>query len=127
MRKYLYVFVLMLLISVFMVNCTGNSGNMVYTDPSKTIEIESGKQFDIKLEGNATTGYEWEPSFDQNYIKLVNKEYKVESDPGRVGAPGEQYFTFQALKQGTTEITIVYKRSWEEGSADKKVFKVNIK
>jgi len=126
-KKYIFLSIAIVIALVVIVACTGSPQITTYTDPGKTIEVKAGEQFSIMLEGNATTGYNWEPSFDESYIKKVSQEYKVESDPGRVGAPGEQYFTFEALKQGTTDITIVYKRAWEEGSADKKVFKVNIK
>ena len=52
-----------------------------------------------------------------------------EKATGLVGAGGTQYFRFKALKTGETEITLVYKRSWEESTPQDvtKVFTVNIR
>ena len=46
-----------------------------------------------------------------------------------VGAGGVEFFRFKALKSGQTEITMVYRRPWEEPSPQDvtKVFVVKIK
>ncbi len=61
-------------------------------------------------------------------LELVEKIYKLaeEAEHEIVGTGGVDYFRFRALKKGTTEITMVYKRSWEEEGIDQKVFTVNI-
>jgi len=46
---------------------------------------------------------------------------------GVVGAGGTELFRFRALNSGEVEITMVYKRAWEEEILDQKVFKVDIK
>ena len=46
---------------------------------------------------------------------------------GMVGAGGVEHFRFKALKEGKTEVELVYKRPWEEGVAERKVFTVNVK
>ena len=58
----------------------------------------------------------------------MESSYKTgkEARKGTVGAGGTQYFHFKANKSGKTEITLVYKRSWENGSAEQKVFSVDI-
>ena len=100
----------------------------VYTDASATIDTAAGKQFNIVLDGNATTGYMWEASYDKAYLSLVKDEYKQnESKQGMVGVPGKHYFTFQALKAGKTEVTLNYKRAWEDSPIETKVFNINIK
>ena len=58
----------------------------------------------------------------------MEKTYKLakEAEHEIVGAGGVDYFRFKALKAGEAEITMVYKRPWEEESIDQKVFTVNI-
>jgi inhibitor of cysteine peptidase len=71
----------------------------------------------------------WQESHDETILELVEKTYKLgeEAKQGAVGAGGVEYFRFKTLKAGKTEITMVYKRPWEEESIDQKVFTVNIK
>ena len=99
-----------------------------YTDPSQDIEIGVGEQFIITLESNPTTGYEWQADFDESLLKLVQDEFKpAKTGPGMTGVGGKQSFTFQGVKKGKTEVTLTYKRSWEEGFAEQKVFAISIK
>lgn len=127
MKKYFYISMAVLVLAGMLAGCS-SSGVAIYTDPSKTIETGSGQQFSIVLDGNYTTGYQWEASFDQAYIKMVSQEYKQnESKPGMVGVPGKQNYVFQALKQGSTKVTCTYKRSFETSPGEQKVFNVTIK
>jgi inhibitor of cysteine peptidase len=105
-----------------------SSGMTTYSDPSKTIEAGNGQQFTVVLDGNYTTGYIWEASFDQASLKLVSQDYKAnESKQGMLGVPGKASFVFQALKQGSSKITFTYKRPSEINPGDQKVFNVTIK
>jgi len=106
--------------------CAG--GIETYTDADKTINANVNQQFVIALNSNPTTGYNWEESYDEAMLKLVESKYEPgkQAEEGMVGAGGTQYFRFQSLKTGKTEITLAYKRSWETESADQKVFTVDI-
>jgi len=106
--------------------CAG--GIETYTDADKTINANVNEEFVITLDSNPTTGYNWEEDYDEAMLKLVESKYEMskQAEEGMVGAGGTQYFRFQALKTGKTEITLTYKRSWETESADQKVFTVDI-
>lgn len=41
----------------------------------QTIEKEVGEDFEIVLEANLTTGYQWTVEFDQNYLQLIERNY----------------------------------------------------
>jgi inhibitor of cysteine peptidase len=99
-----------------------------YTDPGQTINIGINQQFVIALGSNPTTGYSWQESHDTTILELVEKIYKEEAKEGVVGAGGVEYFRFKALKAGETEITLVYKKQWEEPTPAEvtKVFIINI-
>jgi len=102
-----------------------------YTDSGQTIDIGVNQEFVIALGSNPTTGYGWQESHDESMLELVEKTYKLgkEAEQGMVGAGGVEYFRFKPLKTGETEITLVYKRPWEEPTPQDvtKVFTVNIK
>ena len=49
------------------------------------------------------------------------------AEQGVVGAGGTELFRFKALESGEVEITMVYKRTWEEEVLDQKVFTVDVK
>ena len=101
---------------------------VVYTDANQTINAEVNQEFTIALDANPTTGYQWQENHDNSALSLVTSEYKPdEKAPGLVGGGGTQYYRFKTLKTGQTEISLVYKRTWETESIEQKIFTVNIK
>ncbi|XOB40917.1 MAG: protease inhibitor I42 family protein [Candidatus Nealsonbacteria bacterium] len=62
------------------------------------IEKEVGEDFEIVLEANLTTGYQWTIEFDQNYLQLIEKNYvpdfqentrmSMSLEKGRIQSPG---------------------------------------
>ena len=102
-----------------------------YTDSGQTIDISVNQEFVIALGSNPTTGYGWQESYDESILELVEKTYKPgeATKQGMVGAGGVEYFRFKPLKAGETEITLVYKRPWEEPTPQDvtKVFTVSIR
>jgi len=119
--------VVALLATSLVAGCVGEV--KTYTDSGQTINIDVNREFVVALGSNPTTGYSWQESHDETMLELVGKTYKPgkEAEQGAVGAGGVEYFRFKALKMGKTEITLVYKRLWEEEPLEQKVFIVNIK
>ena len=86
------------------------------SDNNSDIAIEIDEMFDISLESNPTTGYEWDvKECDYSVLELVNKDYVTAENqtPPVAGAGGLQNWTFKGLKDGETALKIVYWRSWE--------------
>lgn len=102
-----------------------------YTDAGKTISTSINGEFTIALGSNMTTGYSWQPVYDNSSISLQNKEYKESDTTGKqiVGAGGTQYFYFKALKSGEYKITFTYYRPWETPTPQDQVqdFTINVK
>lgn len=98
----------------------------VYTSADNKIVVPVGESFTIELEGNPTTGYEWELQFDNDKLKVVDRQYQP---PGTdaVGGGGKERFRLKAIKRGDTVIRAIYKRAWEPGSIEEKKFNVQIK
>ena len=116
-------------ISILVVSLIAGCGGVeVYADSEQVINTTVNQEFIIALDSNPTTGYGWEASYDENMLSLEKEEYNPDAKaPGLVGAGGTQYYQFQALKVGETEITVTYKRSWETEYYEQKVFTVDIK
>ena len=128
MKKLVILLVASILVVSLIGGCGGGAGATCIIDPMETISTNVGQEFVIALDSNPTTGYNWEEHHDDSLLSLVDDEYKPdEKAAGLVGAGGTQYFQFKALKTGETIIIVTYKRSWEEGYAEQKVFNVDIK
>ena len=126
----LKIMVMSLVVAVFLLaGCSpAISTPKEYTSSAQAIEVKVGEQFMITLESNPTTGYQWESSFDQNFIKLVKSEYIADPETqGLVGAGGVEQFVFEGLKAGDTQIEMTYKRSWEQEADETDTFTVLIK
>ena len=121
---------LILVVMVTILLVTGCAGGIkTYPDSAQTINTGTNQEFIIALDSNPTTGYSWQASYDESVLELVGKSYEMgeEAKQGVVGAGGVEYFQFKVLKAGKNEITLVYKRPWEEESLYQKVFTVIIK
>jgi inhibitor of cysteine peptidase len=126
MRRFLVLFLMAVVAACLAAGCAGAE---TYTDAGQTISTGVNQQFNIALESNPTTGYSWQESYDNAMLELVDKTYEPGegAQQGLVGAGGTEHFRFKALKAGETEITLTYKRPWEEESLEQKVFRVSIK
>lgn len=84
----------------------------ILTACSKT----KSKNMTIELPGNATTGYTWNTVIaDETIISLTKEDFVSENNNKEVvGAGGNYIYTFKGLKEGTTVVNFIYKRSWEE-------------
>jgi inhibitor of cysteine peptidase len=100
-----------------------------YTDEGQGIDIGLNQQFVIALGSNpGSTGYGWEASYDETMLKLVEKIYQEKPQSGLVGAGGIEYFRFEALKAGRTQVTLTYKQPWEGGGiGETKIFVVHVR
>jgi len=128
-KRFLLLVAVAMVATCMLAGCVGQV--KTYTDSGQTINIGVNQQFVIALGSNPTTGYSWQVSYDKTMLELMEKTYKPgkEAKQGKVGAGGTEFFRFKALKMGETEISLVYKRPWEEPTPQNitKVFTINIK
>ncbi len=92
---------------------TSNSVNYTITCTSSNVTqgnaalVSQGENFTIRLQANPSTGYDWQPSYDNSSITLVNRAFASgpsTSSATVVGVGGTDLFTFQAVTVGTTVI-----------------------
>ena len=85
-------------------------------DQGQTVRAEMGNLIRITLESNPSTGYNWElRDFDYGVAEFHTSDLVARDNGGNVlfGAPGDTVITLQAVKPGTQDITLVYRRQWE--------------
>jgi inhibitor of cysteine peptidase len=99
------------------VNETQNGGN---------VELQQGNLLVITLEGNPTTGYQWEmlPNTDGAVELQGEPEYK--SGGNLAGSGGIYKFTIKAIKTGSTRVELKYYRSFEVGVPPIKTFSIGV-
>lgn len=102
-----------------------------YKDENVTVEAEKNVQFQIVLEANHTTGYQWQLAepLDDSMLEIVNTQYAKKSGEGTsVGAGGEETWTFEPVGLGDAKISLELVRPWETGvtPAEEKVFSVTV-
>lgn len=114
--------IVLLVLGVLLGACSGEVAATVTEAESGTeIDLESGDRLEIKLESNATTGFEWviaEGSLE--YVSLVNESYEA-PDTDLVGAPGEQTFVLEAEERGAGVLRLEYIRPFDDPVVPEKV------
>lgn len=91
-------------------------GGEVVTEPGP-ITLAVGEKATIRLESNATTGYQWAPVTepDPAVATVVSTNYRP-SGSDRVGAGGTQDIVVEGVAAGSTTLELGYSRPWEEGT-----------
>ncbi|MCH6233432.1 protease inhibitor I42 family protein [Cognataquiflexum rubidum] len=88
----------------------------------QTVTLNKGDYLNIKLIENPSTGFSWEIS------EMDDTQFKVTEDTvsnqmkGEFGASIEKVIQLKALKSGISSLEIIYKRPWEKGSQENKIF-----
>lgn len=81
------------------------------------VHISVGHSLHIDLDSNPTTGFEWDliDNSDEDVLREVRHEFKApeQTEPPKVGASGIEVWHFEALKEGTSTISMAYSRPWE--------------
>ena len=95
-------------------------------DNGRTFTVARGTVLAIQLEGNPTTGYTWESSVGSRAVLNPTSDGDFKPSSSAIGAGGTYTFQYQALTRGRTDVTLVYRRSWETGVEPLKTFQVTI-
>ncbi len=95
-------------------------------DSGRTVELHIIDRLEVVLEGNPTTGYQWQiDALDASVIKPIGEpEFKPDSDA--IGSGGEYTFVFESITPGQTTLTLIYHRPFEKGVEPLKTFRVTV-
>jgi len=78
-------------------------------DDGRTAEVRVGETVEVTLPENASTGYRWAVDrLDAAIVRQLSAESR--NTAKAIGAPGTIVFTFEAVKAGTGEIALKYRR-----------------
>lgn len=93
----------------------GSEINSVGAPDTMPIVVKAGQQFNIILDANRTTGFDWTISkpLDKEVVSLAGTDYKI-SNPDLMGSGGKAIYTFKAMGKGKALIHMQYARSWEK-------------
>jgi predicted secreted protein len=88
----------------------GGAGESTFTEADSSVEVGTGDRFRIEFDANPGVGDDWllagEP--DPSVARLVENDFVSDASEELVGAPGTEYFVFEAAASGTTAITFQY-------------------
>jgi len=91
---------------------------------SKQVEVPVNGSLTVTLCSNPTTGFQWSESAqisDQAVLQQTDHKFMPPPEavgcapPPPPGAAGKEIWTFKALKQGESTISMEYSRPWEGG------------
>jgi predicted secreted protein len=90
--------------------CGSSSGVAVFSEGDSEIEVAEGQRFRIEFAANPGVGDDWslvgEP--DGAVARLLEEGFESDAGEDLVGAPGTEFFLFEAVAPGRTEIVLQY-------------------
>lgn len=105
-------------------------------DNGTNISLEKGETFYLRLPENPSTGYRWELNLTQGLNVTLGpdnrpgKYYPPEQPEGieqpLVGAGGVRIWEIKAVAEGSQQVTGVYKKPWENETAEGGTFRLNV-
>jgi inhibitor of cysteine peptidase len=95
-------------------------------DASQTVEVAQGEIFQVSLEGNLTTGYNWVMAPQDPMLVEMQGDPEYQEASNLVGSPGTITFTLKAVAPGQTTLHFDYKRPWEETTKPEKTYDVTV-
>ena len=101
-------------------------------DTDRSYSLSGGDTFEIRLDSNPSTGYQWQivEGLSGSCLELIDETYEPAANTSgqeRVGGGGTQVWRMKAACKEKTVLKLVYKRSWENEPVKVKYFKVSVK
>ena len=108
-----------------------NNNNHITAMPQLEVHLGQTDIFEVKLCSNPTTGFKWSENAQiSDTAVLVQEDHEFigpESEPPPPpGTPGQEVWTFKALKEGSSTIFFEYSRPWEGGENGEWTCTVNV-
>ena len=108
--------------------CTIAGKTYTESNNGDNLNLKINDVITIRLESNATTGYKWNLSEENNsgIISLISSDYtEKENKDNLVGSGGFETLTFKAVSRGSATIILTYNKPWEKDVQPEKIFKLN--
>jgi predicted secreted protein len=82
-------------------------------DNGKQVHLRTGDMIEIELSGPGATGYSWYLDELPAGITVISQITQADREKGRVGGPVSYIWRLRADKPGTSEVRVLYYRTWE--------------
>ncbi|KNE60892.1 hypothetical protein AMAG_06653 [Allomyces macrogynus ATCC 38327] len=94
----------------------------------RTVNVAVGEKITIDIEGNPTTGYNWEFFGPTDLVKMMWSDYHNKAAPaGVTGAGGVFLWEMEAAVPGSAVLTFGYKRAHDKQPADTYRVQLNVR
>jgi inhibitor of cysteine peptidase len=103
-----------------------DSLTLTQKDAGTTVHVKQGANVNISLEGNPTTGYTWEVAPGGSGVLAQQGEPTFKPDSNAIGSGGMVTLQFKAAQAGTTNLKLIYHRTFEPNVAPLNTFEVTI-
>ena len=94
------------------------------TNPDNLLQARTNEEITIVIESNPSTGYNWQPHFNEGALELIDSDFISESSA--IGSGGVEIFRFLPKKAGKENIKMSYKRQWEQKPVKEVIYRVRI-
>jgi inhibitor of cysteine peptidase len=95
-------------------------------DNGREVMLAMGEAMELSLAENPTTGYHWELNErGEPVCDLVKDDF--EAPTGAPGSGGVHRWQFRAVKPGSGEIGLQYRRPWEKDAAPARTYQVSVR
>jgi inhibitor of cysteine peptidase len=122
-------FLLVVLLLALLSGCISGSDDVVTLDggdAGTTVDVDTGATLRIRLEGNPTTGYEWEVSaVDASVLRYEDTDFNADSDAE--GSGGIVTLTFEAVASGATLLELIYRPPGQPPSGSQQRYAVTVR
>jgi inhibitor of cysteine peptidase len=125
MMKALAVLFFVLILGNTNVLLAANTMKSKENDSGKTVEIVVGDELEIVLPRNPTTGYVWEvSSLDSSILKLDSSDFVPNTKA--IGSGGLEVIRLHAIAEGSSEVRLIYHRTFERNVPPLKTFSATV-
>ena len=133
-RRVDFVRWLLVLVAIACFAQAALAATKVITDADKggEVRIKFADQLELRLKSNPSTGYMWyvekesTPLLKLHHLSQTEVPVPAEEQPGLVGQPVFQVFTFEPKHAGVGALRLHYVRSWEKPTPDDEQFEIRV-
>ena len=128
MRRLIQFMVILGLLA-FVSGCGSQPANAILTEKNDgmTVTLKLGDPLVVQLQGNPTTGYNWETeNKDLKTLQLTGEPEFTSTNKDLAGSAGVVTLKFKAVAVGQEPLKLIYHRSWEKDVAPLKTFTLSI-
>ncbi|MCD6567767.1 MAG: protease inhibitor I42 family protein [Dehalococcoidia bacterium] len=116
-------------LSLCLFSCSPSPVSIDASSSGQQVEIANGGTLTVTLQSNSSTGFAWPETVELSDSSVLNQtkhELVPPADTSAVGAPGEEVWTFKALKKGTCAINMEYSQPWAGGTKSAETFNLTV-